>query len=135
MPPLSPIIVHKFGGAALADADAIARVVAIVGAHTATPRVVVVSAMQGVTDALLQAARQASEGALEPALAGAERLRAQHAEAAAALLRGDARREARAAIDASIDELSALLRDCAAERAVDPDRLDEVVARGERLSA
>src|SRR5436190_1450028 len=53
------IEIHKFGGASLADAAAFRRVVEIVKTRTA-PRIVVVSAPAGVTDALLGLAKQAA---------------------------------------------------------------------------
>lgn len=46
-------IVHKFGGSSLADADRFANVAAIVESQPGTRKAVVVSAMGGVTDALL----------------------------------------------------------------------------------
>jgi aspartokinase/homoserine dehydrogenase 1 len=53
--------VHKFGGASLADAQAIAHAVEIASAQD--PRsVIVVSALAGVTDALLEGARRAAAG-------------------------------------------------------------------------
>ena len=52
------MVVLKFGGTSVADADAIARLVAIVAARRGA-RTVVVSALAGVTDALLEIARVA----------------------------------------------------------------------------
>ncbi len=57
VPPCRPRIM-KFGGTSVADADAIVRLVRIVGSSSA-PAVVVVSAMSGVTDALLALAAAA----------------------------------------------------------------------------
>src|SRR5438552_58782 len=51
--------IHKFGGASLADAAAIGHAVGIVRAQRPDPLVVVVSAMSGVTDALLDGAARA----------------------------------------------------------------------------
>jgi aspartokinase/homoserine dehydrogenase 1 len=56
-----PLQVWKFGGASLADAGAVRRAVALVRSHRG-PLVVVVSALAGVTDALLEAARRAAAG-------------------------------------------------------------------------
>ena len=52
-----PPQIHKFGGASLADAAAIGHAVGIVIAQRPEPLVVVVSAMSGVTDALLRRGR------------------------------------------------------------------------------
>ena len=49
------LTVHKFGGASLADAKAMKNAIALVRG-TPGPAVVVVSALAGVTDALLEAA-------------------------------------------------------------------------------
>jgi aspartokinase len=49
------LTVHKFGGASLADAKAMKNAIALVRG-TPGPGVVVVSALAGVTDALLEAA-------------------------------------------------------------------------------
>ena len=54
--------VHKFGGASLADSAAVRRAVDIIQSHHPEPTVVVVSAMAGVTDALLAVAQQAGSG-------------------------------------------------------------------------
>ena len=45
--------VHKFGGSSLADAECFRRVAAILHAQREPMQVIVVSAMQGVTDALV----------------------------------------------------------------------------------
>src|SRR5262245_14469251 len=55
------MIVMKFGGTSVQDATAINQVVEIVSARLADQPVVVVSAMTGVTDALLRIARMAEE--------------------------------------------------------------------------
>ena len=54
--------VHKFGGASLADAGAVRHAVQIVSRLPAGETVVVVSAMAGVTDRLLELARRAVRG-------------------------------------------------------------------------
>ena len=65
-------IVMKFGGTSVADAVALERVAAIVAAHRDEQRddgpVVVVSAMSGVTDALLASTSIASEQGLNAAI-------------------------------------------------------------------
>jgi aspartate kinase len=61
-------IVMKFGGTSVADAAALERVAAIVAAHREDRPVVVVSAMSGVTDALLASTSIASEQGLNAAI-------------------------------------------------------------------
>ncbi|PYO90742.1 MAG: hypothetical protein DMD58_06265, partial [Gemmatimonadetes bacterium] len=70
--------VHKFGGASLATAEAMAHAVSIVLAHRPGPIVVVVSALAGVTDALLDIATKGLRG-------GATALRRKHSALARAL--------------------------------------------------
>src|SRR2546423_15714565 len=81
-----PPQIHKFGGASLADAAAIGHAVGIVLAQRPEPLVVVVSAMSGVTDALLDGAARAARGDASHVRAAAEALRAQHAAAAQQLV-------------------------------------------------
>jgi aspartokinase/homoserine dehydrogenase 1 len=81
------VVVHKFGGAALADAGAVASVVRLLALdRTGTRRVVAVSALRGVTDALVQATTAAASGDLEGALATARELRARHHDVATELM-------------------------------------------------
>src|SRR5256714_14439994 len=81
-----PPQIHKFGGASLADAAAIGHAVGIVQAQRPEPLVVVVSAMSGVTDALIDGAARAARGDASHIRAAAEALRAQHAATARALV-------------------------------------------------
>src|SRR2546426_9471659 len=89
--PRSPPHIHKFGGASLANAAGIARAAKIVVGHRPAPQVVVVSAMSGVTDALLDCAARASRGDAAQVRAAAKTLRARHAEAVRALVPRGAR--------------------------------------------
>lgn len=57
--------VFKFGGTSVADAAAFERAVQIVREHTSAPVVVVVSAMSGITDALISANRDVIENHLQ----------------------------------------------------------------------
>src|SRR5438477_10870714 len=77
--------IHKFGGAALADAGSIRRVVSIIRDQP-RPAVIVVSALAGVTDALLEAARLAAAGDASALRDAAATLRAQHDVIARALV-------------------------------------------------
>src|SRR5438132_1525719 len=83
-----PLEIHKFGGASLANGAAIAHAVSVIRAQRPAPLVVVVSAMAGVTDALLDLASAAVRGDADGARATLDRLAAQHRAAVAALARG-----------------------------------------------
>src|SRR2546430_12375918 len=106
-----PPQIHKFGGASLADAAAIGHAVGIVMAQRPAALVVVVSAMSGVTDALLDGAARAARGDASQVRAAAEALRAQHAAAARALVPAGARpQELLASIDEAVTELAPVAR-------------------------
>jgi len=81
--PSPSIEIHKFGGAGLADADAIRHAAQIVAARPAGA-VVVASAMQGVTDALFDIAFLASHKERATVRSAIGALRKRHLAAAAA---------------------------------------------------
>lgn len=80
------MIVLKFGGTSVADAEAIERATAIVRGRLPRHPAVVVSAMAGVTNALIEIAEQASRGQLIVALQLIEGLRSRHLRTAEAVL-------------------------------------------------
>jgi aspartokinase/homoserine dehydrogenase 1 len=78
-----PVVIHKFGGAALADASAIANVGALLATEGAGQRcVVVTSALQGVTDQLLAAILHASSNDVAHAITIVMQLRTRHLQIA-----------------------------------------------------
>jgi aspartokinase/homoserine dehydrogenase 1 len=129
------VAVHKFGGASLADADAIAHAVSI--AIDQDPRsVIVVSALAGVTDALLDGARRAASGEERVLRDTAASLRARHTEIVKKLLRKSPEQSALLdEIDSAMDELDALAHGLSILRELTPRTSDYVASRGERLSA
>ena len=131
-----PPQIHKFGGASLADAAAIGHAVGIVQAQRPEPLVVVVSAMSGVTDALLDAAARAARGDASHVRAAAEALRAQHAAAAQQLVPAGARlEELLRLIGEAFAELEQVAGGLGVLRELTPRTTDYLAARGERLSA
>src|SRR2546423_9665804 len=131
-----PPQIHKFGGASLADAAAIGHAVGIVQAQRPEPLVVVVSAMGGVTDALLDGAARAARGDASHVRAAAEALRAQHVAAARALVPPGPRLEGLLRlIDEACAELDQGAGGLGIERELTPRTTDYLAARGERLSA
>jgi bifunctional aspartokinase / homoserine dehydrogenase 1 len=137
MPPRSRTLeIHKFGGASLANASAIKHAVSIIRAHQAQARlVVVVSAMAGVTDGLLEIALRAVRGDDGHTRAASRALRTKHVEAARALLKGPQLDETLDVIDRSLNELEQLAAGLATLRELTPRTSDYLIARGERLSA
>src|SRR3954467_13432764 len=101
--------VHKFGGASLADSAAVRHAIEIIGSYRPEPTAVVVSAMAGVTDALLEVARQAVDGDEGTVSSLIGQLRLRHAEVTTALFpAGDRRAEMLAHINEVFQELDAL---------------------------
>jgi aspartate kinase len=80
------MIVMKFGGTSVQDAAAIIRAAEIVSGRVNRAPVVVVSAMAGVTDALLRIARAAKERRLDEAFVSIDELRERHLTTARELL-------------------------------------------------
>ncbi|MDX2119605.1 MAG: bifunctional aspartate kinase/homoserine dehydrogenase I [Gemmatimonadota bacterium] len=130
-----PLEVHKFGGASLADAAAVRHAVSILQGRPG-PRVVVVSAMAGVTDLLLEVAARAQAGDVTAAYQAAARLRDLHQAATRALTpAGAMRNELLTFIDTQVSELETVAKGLSILRELTPRTSDFVVARGERLSA
>ena len=128
--------VHKFGGASLADSAAVRRAVEIIQSHRREPTLVVVSAMAGVTDALLAVAQQAGSGDERALAALIGQLRTRHDEAARALLpAGHGRTGMLEHIGEVFQELEALAAGVRQLRELTPRTSDFVISRGERLSA
>lgn len=127
--------VHKLGGASLADAPAFRRAVALLREQP-KPIVVVVSAMAGVTDVLLEIARQAVEGDIASVAGTTAALEDRHTRIARAIARpGPRRARLLKAIRESHTELEGLARGLSLVRDLTPRIRDHIVARGERLSA
>ena len=100
------MIVMKFGGTSVKDAEAVRRVVQVVGRER-RPRLVVVSALSKVTDALLEAARLAEQGDATAARQAVKALHRRHEEMAALVRATERRAGLLAAIDALFEELEA----------------------------
>ncbi len=124
----------KFGGSSLATAERIRAVADIVIESLTTDRVaVVVSAMGGVTDALVAIGEEAASG--HDYHARLEDLRARHHEAAGELLSADEAAEISTDIDSVLDELGRLLHGASLVGECSPRTCDTVLSCGERLSA
>ena len=128
--------VVKFGGTSVADAACIEKVVEIIrSAYEESDVVVVVSAMRGVTNKLLQAASE-SEAGNESAVAETfEQLRRQHAAATGALIRSQEERERIGLkMDELFDEGDRLCRGTMLLRELTLRARDAISSLGERLS-
>ena len=138
-------IVMKFGGTSVADPDAIGRLVAIVGGDGAGTEqgrsrdvdqspIVVVSALSGVTDKLIEVTRFAEQGDGDRAATALRALLDRHLAVASAVTH-ESRDATLAAVRAEFDELIGLVHALAVLREVSPRSLDAVVATGEAVSS
>lgn len=129
------MIVYKFGGTSLGDAERI-RGAAHLVATCSGPRVVIVSALAGVTDQLLELAGEVSQGAETAVAGGLSALRLRHEEVADALVGGSSEADQ---LLQRVDAVLSRLQQMTAARASPPDPtarfMDEVSAIGEDLAA
>jgi len=127
----------KFGGTSVGDASCIARVAEIVAkASLESPLVVVVSAMSGVTNRLIEAATCSETGDRERAAELLEVLREQHFEALKVLIQNQETRNLIAlGIEDLLREAQRLCEGTALIHELTVRTLDSVSSLGERLSA
>ena len=131
------MIVCKFGGTSVGDATAIARTAAIIAGRRDRQPIVVVSALGGATNTLLQIAEQAAKGQLIGALSAVEGLRDRHLAQAESLLGGDTGECADICgeLSAMFDELAALAEALKTLGDLTPRSLDAIASLGEQLSS
>ena len=132
-------IVMKFGGTSVADAEAIARVVGIVkGARESSglPPVVIVSAMSGVTDCLLELTEGSGTPARCPRAQRCCRLVPTPLRSGRArCCRLSSRPMSLAEIGSQLDDLRALLKATGILRAASPSAHDAIAASGELMNS
>jgi aspartate kinase len=133
------LIVFKFGGTSVADADRIKGVARIVRgqasqAHNGTVAVVV-SAVSGVTDKLIAAARRASEREVYEAQEIVLDIARTHRTIVDALELGPERTTLLTDVHALVDELQRFVQSVSILGEVTPRTLDYISAIGERLSS
>jgi len=129
--------VMKFGGTSVGDAACITRTAEIIAkAAKQSGCLTVVSAMSGVTNRLIEAAKKAQAGNTEEAAAILDGLRRQHESALTSLIPQE---KERARISQRIEEVLAegrrLCDGTALLRELTPRTLDAISSLGERLSA
>src|SRR6056297_2561419 len=128
-------VVHKFGGSSLADAGAFRHVGGLLNSLGDDRQAVVVSAMRGTTDALIELARAAAGEVTHSAPdweAGFDALRRRHLECAEALQADD---DVRTALARSFADLRHLLEGLALLGSLPSEVLDLVSGLGEQWSA
>jgi aspartate kinase len=130
------MIVIKFGGTSVGDAEAIERAAQIVAGRSDRKPIVVVSALGGATNALLSIAEQASKGHLIGALRGIEALRERHMQECETLLGSSpASTEVAAELSVMFDELASLAEALGTLGHATPRSMDAIAAYGELMSS
>ncbi len=131
-------LVMKFGGTSVGGAPAVAQAAAIVQeqAQAWERLVVIVSAMRGVTDALIQGARTAASGDGQTYASLVTDLRVKHTLAVAELLSdADERTTLLKTLDAYLDEFATFCRSVQVLGEVTPRAMDAISSLGERMNA
>lgn len=130
------MIIHKFGGTSVGSAERFGHVVDIVSASPDAQRVVVVSAMSGTTNALIDAARDAAAGKPETYVATKQWLADKHLGCLDALNVDQADRDRVAAeILTRLDDMERLCFSMATLGELTPRGHDAVASIGEELSS
>ena len=135
-PPLTGLLVMKFGGTSMGSADRI-RVAASIcrEARSARPIVVVVSAMSKITDLLLSTLRSAEEGDSEGVRENIRLIERRHIETCRELLPPNRQESVEASVRALIEEFDRIASGILMLAERPPRSVDEALAIGERLSA
>jgi aspartate kinase len=129
------MIVMKFGGTSVENAQAIERVASIVQGRLGQRPVVVVSAMAKVTDTLLTMARAAGAGERKAALKMCRTLQERHYEAASELMGTALFTQFHAGLGEEFEALDELLRGISAVGELTPRTTDHLASFGEVLSS
>jgi bifunctional aspartokinase / homoserine dehydrogenase 1 len=129
--------VMKFGGTSVGNAECIARAAKIIARGASEGRcVAVVSAMSGVTNKLIEAARTAQTGNSSGATTMLEALRSQHEAALASLIKDENESaQVRKKLETVIAEGLRFCEGTALLRELSPRTMDAISSLGERLSA
>jgi aspartate kinase len=130
------VIVCKFGGTSVGDADAIKRAASIIQSRLDRQPIAVVSALGGATNILLALAEQAARGQLIGAMRAVEGLRERHLNEAVTLLgSGGDGTDVTSELSGMFDELASLAEALSVLGHFTPRSLDAVAAFGEQLSS
>ena len=129
------MLVMKFGGTSVQNAEAIERVAGIVRSRMRQRPVVVVSAFHGVTDQLLAIGRTAASAQTESAITQVQELRQRHYDTARELLGDDRFRGMRLKLDPKFESLEQFASGIAAIHELSARSTDYLVSFGELLSS
>lgn len=127
--------VMKFGGTSVENATAFQRVAGIIAARREMQPVVIVSAMSGVTDALLKSVQESAAGHPTEAAGALQPIFARHLAAAEELLTAEGALAFGAVLDRARADIFALLESIARNPEQRLALQDAVLAVGEQLSS
>jgi aspartate kinase len=131
------VIVIKFGGTSVGDADRVANAIEIVSARREQQPVIVVSALAGVTNELVAASEAACAQDPEKVAAIIARIRQRHEDVALRLVqhKSDFLEAFIRQLDRQIDEVQTILRGIALLGEITMRARDKVMSIGEKLSS
>ena len=125
----------KFGGTSVADAAALENVASIIAAQQHDAPVVVISAMSGVTDALLASTRLAAEHRVDDAIQSLSETFDRHNSTAKQLLARNSSSHFIEYLDNSATQISQLLQRTSESTGTHRTSQDAIVSFGELLSS
>jgi aspartate kinase len=128
------MIVCKFGGTSVQDAEALTRLAEIIGARRNMQPIVVSSAMGKTTDQLLEVARTAAKGKRQEALDLLSKIKDRHIKESQKLGIGPPEGPVIETIQNCFKEMRDLVRGLAALGELTPRIMDAMASYGERLS-
>jgi aspartate kinase len=131
----SSVVVMKFGGTSVENAEAIQRVAEIVTSRKGKGRVVVVSALAKVTDQLVLMGQKAASGDVDVSLGLSKEQRERHLRTAKGLLGSKLFPGIAPKIESTFDQLEDFLRGVAAVRELSPRSSDYLLSFGELISS
>lgn len=131
------MIVMKFGGTSVADADRVASAIDIVASRRELKPVVVVSALAGVTNDLVAASEAACAKETERVAELVANIRARHEDVALRLVqqRSDFHETFRKKLDRQMEQIETILRGISYLGEITPRAKDKVMSTGEQLSS
>ncbi|GAC1436833.1 MAG: lysine-sensitive aspartokinase 3 [Terriglobales bacterium] len=129
------MMIMKFGGTSVEDAQAIERVTEIVRSRRKQQPVVVVSALAKVTDKLVMVGHNAAAGDCDSALKSLEELRERHLHIAIEFLGKHSSANVTQQIEQLFTQLADFVRGLVAVRELSPRSTDYLLSFGELLSS
>lgn len=131
------MIVIKFGGTSVQDAAAMSRAIGIVAERGGQKPVIVVSALAGVTNALVEATELAVRGEMDEAQKGVDRVRERHEGIGYELIgqKADFYESFLAHLRKHTSQLTDILKGVALVGDASARTRDKIVAIGEKLSS